>query len=124
MDLIEWILELEPIEQAYARQCFRFWNGTNGDRQPLVPDGMSQARADIIRYHVKAFINGRTGHRKLEEKKPTSIRFSGSLKKQLIFESAERDLSLSDYVIKCTNAGRPLVRAFPEQNFSNPKITR
>jgi len=124
MGLSEWISELEPKEQGYARQCFKFWNGTNGGSLPGIPPGMSKSKADILRYHCQALNNGRTGRRKVEESKPISFRWADALKKELAFEAAELDITLSEYVLRCVNIGRPIVRAFPELsiNFTLPRL--
>ena len=125
MKMAEWISELEPDEQAYARQCFRFWNGTNGNQEPTIPNGMSRSRADILRYHVKSLNNGQIGRRKVEENPTLSFRVVESLKRDLAYEAAQLDLSLSEYLLRCINAGRPLVMAYREVSkfFDKPQIS-
>lgn len=124
MKIAEWISELDPQEQAYVRQCFRFWNETNGDHEPSVPQGMSRSRADILRYHCQALNNGQIGRRKVEENPTISFRILESLKRDLAFEAAELDISLSEYLLRCINAGRPVVRAYPDISrlFEKPKF--
>ena len=124
MELAEWILELEPVEQGYVRQCFKYWNGINGGMEPSIPAGMSKAKADILRYHCQALNNGKKGRRKVEESKPISFRWTDSLKRDLAFEAAEMDITLSEYVLRCVIAGRPVVKAFPDlsKNFTAKRL--
>lgn len=125
MEPLEWVNLLEPDEQPYARQCWHFHQGTNGGIRPANPPGMSQARADCLFFHMKSVNNGERGHRKMEESKPRSIRMTDKLYKELAFEAAElgEDISWSKYVERCINAGRPIVRAFPDNEFKKPCIT-
>lgn len=112
--LSEWILSLEPSEQAYARECFHFWEGTSGDRAPCPPRGMSKAKADILLYHVKSLNNGETGRRKVEAARGHTFRWKESYHRQLALEASTLDICLSEYVMRCLNAGRPLVQAYPK----------
>lgn len=120
MDLTEWVLELEPIEAAYVRQCYRYWNGTNGGIEPEIPPGLSKARADILRYHVKSLNNGQRGKRKMDQAKPVSFRWSEKFKRELAFEASLLDVSLSEYVYRAINIGRPIVLAYPKRSKAFP----
>ena len=124
MNLTQWLLELEPEEQGYVRRVWQYLQGTNGGVLPDIPMGMSQTRADILRCHCQALNNGDRGHRKMEESKPRSIRMTDRLHDELAIEAAEilPDLSWSEYVLRCINAGRPQVRAFPENEFRHPVL--
>ncbi len=126
MDLNEWVSLLEPIEQGYVRQCFRYWNGTNGGVEPDIPQGMSSQRAAVLKFHCQSLNNGQTGRRKMDESKPVSFRWTDKFKKDLAFEAAELDISLSEYVMRCLNAGRPIVQAYPtlSKNFEDPVIQK
>ncbi len=124
MKLSEWISLLEPIEQGYVRQCFHFWQGTNGGVEPSVPLGLSKSRAEVLKYHCRSLNNGQTGKRKVEESKPVSFRWTDKFKKDLAFEAAELDITLSEYVLRCVNIGRPVVMAYPKisKQFDGPEI--
>ncbi len=124
MSISDWIELLETKEQAYARQCFKYWNGTNGGYEPPIPEGMSQSRAEVLKYHVKSLSGDSSGRRKIEKSKPISFRIKDKLKRELAFEAAERDVSISEYIIQCINAGRPLVLAYPNLNFKNLRFTK
>ena len=126
MGISEWAHSLETNEKGYVSQCFKFWNGTNGGQEPPIPVGISRSRADILRFHTKSLNDGQTGRRKMEESKPFSIRITDSLKKDLAFEAAEIDITISEYVIRCINIGRPIVLAFPDLSklFEKPRLQR
>jgi hypothetical protein len=122
----EWISLLEPIEQGFAHQSWHYWQGNGEGIQPEPPPGMSAARAKVLFYHVQSKNNGSTGHRKLNEKKPKSIRMTDELDSALDYEAArlsallKQDISWSEYVLRCINAGRPQVMAFPNEHFDKP----
>jgi hypothetical protein len=114
MRLSEWINELEPAERGYTRQCFRFWNGSNGRIEPQIPSGMSKARADVLRYHTQSLTDLTRRRRKVEELKVISFRAPEELQRHLAFEASELDINMSIYIRACLEAGRPLVRAYPK----------
>ncbi len=124
MNLSEWANSLEINEKGYVSQCFKFWNGSNGGQEPPIPVGISRSRADILRFHTKSLNDGQTGRRKMEESKPMSFRLTDALKKDLAFEAAELDISLSEYLIRCINIGRPIVMAYPALSiqFEKPRL--
>lgn len=116
MELSQWIGMLESDEQGYARQCFRYHNGTNGNHLPDIPPGMSKARADVLRCHCQALNNGQTGRRKVDKTEPVSFRWTEEFKRELAFEASKLDITMSEYVLRCVNAGRPTVQAYPEMS--------
>lgn len=124
MDATQWVLMLEPEEQGYVRRLYPYLQGTNGGIEPAIPPGMSKVHADGLRCHLKSFLNGQKGKRVMEEKKPTSIRMSDKLKRQLAYEaSLLENVCFTDYCLRCINAGRPIVQAYPKKNFDDPRIT-
>jgi hypothetical protein len=114
MQLSEWIRVLDQDEAGYARRCFRFWNGTNGGDQPTIPAGMSKARADVLRYHTQSLTDMTRRKRKVEDLKVISFRATVDLEKQLAFEASELDINKSIYIRACIEAGRPIIKAYPQ----------
>ncbi len=117
--LLEWVNTLQPEEQAFARQAWHYWQGTNGNTIPEHPPGMSQARAYLLLYHCKSLNNGQRGKRVMREKKTHSIRLTDEEFKELAYHAAMQDIDFSKYVRKCIYAGEPLVMAFPDKNFDH-----
>jgi len=113
MNISEWVKELEPDEQGYARQCFRFWNGSNGHVDPDIPDGMSKSKALVLKFHTKSLTDEAKKKRKLEELRVVSFRAPEKFEKELAFESAQIDVNKSIYIRACIEAGRPLVKHNP-----------
>jgi len=115
MNIKEWCSELHPEEQGYVRQSFRSINGTNGAIQPDPPAGMSKAKADILFYHTKSFIDLSKGRkRKMDEWKVISFRGPAELEKSLAIEAAQLDINKSIYIRACIEMGRPMVKEYPK----------
>ena len=120
----EWIALLEPVEQGYVRLVWRWLQGTNGGIEPAIPLGMSRAKANILKWHSQALNNGERGRRVMEKKPPINFRGSESYHKELAFEASLLDISLSEYLTRCVNAGRPIVQAYPKlsKQFEGPVL--
>ncbi len=113
MNLSEWANSLPNDEKAYVSQCFKFWQGHNGNREPYPPNGISNARAEILKYHTKSFLEPGTRRRKMEDLKVISFRATEEFEKEIAFDSAKLDVNKSIFLRACIEAGRPFVLANP-----------
>lgn len=110
----QWIRELDQKEAAYARQCFRFWNGTNGSQEPEIPEGMSKVHADVLKYHTKSFINGDTRRkRKMEDLKVVSFKMPPREFEELASCAAQVDVNVSIFIRCCIELASPQVLKNP-----------
>ncbi len=114
MKISEWVKELDQNEAGYARRYFRFWKGSNGNREPEIPWGMSKVHADVLKYHTQSLIDTTQRRRKMEETKTITFRASEKLERDLAFEASEIDVNKSIYIRACIEAGRPIVKAHPK----------
>lgn len=114
MDLNEWLLDLEPTEAGYVRQCFKFFKGTNGGIEPEIPAGLSKARADVLKFHCKSLAEKIKRRRKVDELKVINFKASEKFEKEISYEAAELDVNKSIYIRACIEAGRAFVKTHPD----------
>ncbi len=118
MELKDWILELNGDEQAYVRQCFRFWAGDNKNYEPEIPSGMSKSRADILRYHTKSLAESHQRRRKVEDLDTISFKASHDFHQQIAFYAAQIDVNLSIFIRTCIELSKETLVKHPELVYS------
>ena len=113
-DISDWVNTLDSDEAAYARQCFKFWNGLTGGQEPIIPDGISEVRAQILRYHVKNLMDTTKNKRKIEQLRVVSIRILKDLYESVCLYSAEIDINISVFIRCCIELSKETVLKHPE----------
>ncbi len=113
MNLQEWANCLEPTEKAYVSQCFKYWQGHNGDREPDPPPGISRSRSEILLYHTKSFLEPGTRRRKMEELQTISFRVPEEFYRQLAFDAAQVDVNISIFIRSCILLASSQIKANP-----------
>ncbi len=114
MNLSEWAHSLENDEKAYVSQCFKYWQGHNGDNAPCAPLGISNARADILRYHTQSLMDTTTRRRKMEELNTITFKATKEFQQNLAMAAAEVDSNLSSFIRCCIELSIETVRKHPE----------
>ena len=113
MNISQWVKELPGNERGYVRQCWHSWNGETSP--PIVPVGMSQAKADILRYHTKSFIKENNGRkRKMEDLRIVSLKMTNDHFEELAKNAAQIDVNISIFIRCCIELATPQILLNPK----------
>jgi len=115
MDLVKWIGMLEENERSYVSKCIEYWTSGNGTVLPLPPPGLSQVKADLLRYHTRSLLEDFSSKAKRIKKQASSIsiRIPKSLEIELKTKAQILRQSESELVRACIELGLPILEKNP-----------
>jgi hypothetical protein len=113
MKISEWVRDLSDQEKGYVRQCWNYWHG---GADPVIPDGISKPKADILKYHTKSFIDENNGRkRKMEDLRIVSLKMTQDQFDRIANSAAQIDVNISIFIRTCLALATP-------QLLDNPKL--
>ena len=112
---LQTIPDWSPEEKAYLRRSFQYWKEGERGEDPKIPDGISNARAQILKYKAKGISEDSKRKRKMEELTTVSFKISREFFEQLALDAAEVDVNVSIFIRTCILLASPQIK-------SNPKI--
>jgi hypothetical protein len=108
------IPDWSPEEKGYMRRCFKFWKGVTKGEEPEIPEGISKAKADILKFKAKTAADSTKRKRRMEELVTISFKVSKEFSRELNSQAAEIDVNLSIFIRSCILLAGPQILAYPK----------
>ncbi len=123
---MEQLLDFDPAEKGYLKECFKFWNGFTGGIEPLIPEEIGRAKAQILKYKAKGIAEDEPKRRRMDRLVTKSFKASPDFFQKVSSDSSQVDVNVSVFIRACVQLASPVIKANPRliNFFSDSVIPR